>query len=144
MKKKYTFLVLASCLFLLIGSPLLAADLRGDILNKTKGVANTTFQTDVNPENALAESVGTVVNVLVGVLGAIAVILILYAGFLWMTAGGNDEQIKKAKNTIRATVIGMLIVAFAYGIASFFIGAVAQKEVQKKTKSGTTAQQAPK
>lgn len=75
-----------------------------------------------------------IIRVALGLVGLVMVILMLYAGFLWMTAGGNDDQIVKAKNIIRNAVIGLAIVLSAYGIVLFVmnllgIGEVAPSEV---------------
>lgn len=66
--------------------------------------------------------VGRIINVSLSLLGTIAVALIVYAGFLWMTAGGNDDQITKARGIIYAAVIGLVIILSAYAISNFIIG----------------------
>ena len=58
---------------------------------------------------------------LMGLLGIIAVALIVYAGFLWMTSQGKEDVIKKAKNILISAVIGLLIIFSAYAIASFVV-----------------------
>lgn len=63
--------------------------------------------------------VASIIKVFLGVLGVIFVILILVAGFRWMTAGGNDENIKKATAQIRNAAIGLLIILAAYAITTF-------------------------
>lgn len=65
-----------------------------------------------------------VINVVLGVLGTIATILIFYAGFLWMTAAGNDEQITKAKSIMSAAVIGLVIILASYSISTFFVNSI--------------------
>lgn len=55
------------------------------------------------------------------VIGLIVFCFIIYAGYLWMTAGGDDEQIEKAKRVIRNSVIGLIIVISSYSITSFAI-----------------------
>lgn len=49
-------------------------------------------------------------------LGVIAVILILYGGFIYMTARGKEESVKKGKAIITYAIIGLLIILSAYGI----------------------------
>lgn len=63
--------------------------------------------------------VASVIKVFLGFLGVIFVILILVAGFRWMTAGGNDENIKKATAQIRNAAIGLIIILAAYAITAF-------------------------
>ena len=67
------------------------------------------------------EVVIQVINVALGLLGLIAVILILIGGFMWMTAGGNTDKVDKARKFIINGVVGLIIVLAAYGIASFVI-----------------------
>jgi len=54
-------------------------------------------------------------------LGLILVIMIIYAGILWGTSGGNEEKIMKAKKIIVSGIIGLLIVVFAFSIVSFVL-----------------------
>lgn len=77
----------------------------------------------------LGSTAGAVVNVFLGLLGTIFLILILYGGFLWMTAAGNEERIKKATQVIGRAVIGLIIVAMAYGITYFVLRAVTNATV---------------
>lgn len=62
-----------------------------------------------------------IIKFVLGLLGLIAVILVMYAGFLWMTSRGNPESIKKAKGIMIAGVIGLAIILAAFGITSFVI-----------------------
>jgi hypothetical protein len=79
------------------------------------------------PGGLTAESVNpfslinTVLFSAVGILGIIAVSLMIYAGALWLTAAGNDDQVGKAKKIIRTTIFGIIIVGLAYAITSFVI-----------------------
>jgi hypothetical protein len=65
------------------------------------------------------------VNVLLGFLGIIAVIIILWGGFLWLTAGGNEDQVGKARSTIIAGIIGLAIIIASFAIARFVIVSLA-------------------
>ena len=67
---------------------------------------------------------GQVVNVLLGFLGIIAVLLILFGGFKWMTAAGDEGKIDEAKKLIAAGVIGLVVILAAFGIAQFVISAL--------------------
>jgi len=63
----------------------------------------------------------SVIKIMMGFLGLIAVVIILIGGFKWMTAGGNDEKTTEAKKLITAGVIGLVIILAAFGIATFVI-----------------------
>ncbi len=69
----------------------------------------------------LIETIGRIINFLLGFLGVLALILILYAGFLWMTAAGNEENVAKAKKIMGAAVIGLVIILAAFAIANFIV-----------------------
>ncbi len=66
-----------------------------------------------------SQLVGQIIKGFIGFMGTVFMLLIVYAGFLWMTAQGNEEKITKAKNTIQSSVIGLLIVALSYVIVQF-------------------------
>lgn len=65
--------------------------------------------------------IGNFINVFLSILGIIFVVLVVYAGFLYMTASGEDEKVKKAKKLLTQAVIGIVIVVTAYAISSFVI-----------------------
>ncbi|MBI5733457.1 MAG: hypothetical protein HY973_00740 [Candidatus Kerfeldbacteria bacterium] len=75
----------------------------------------------------------TVINVILGLVGVLAVVLIIYAGFAWMTAAGNEEKIKSAKKVLTGAVIGLLIIMASFIISSFIVRNV--MEATKATKA---------
>jgi hypothetical protein len=60
-------------------------------------------------------------------------ILIVYAGFLWMTARGNEQTVEKAQTIIRSSVIGLIIVLGAYSITSFIVPALIERTTGSAT-----------
>lgn len=75
-------------------------------------------------EYTLSASIGKVIKSVLALVGLIFLILTIYAGILWMTAGGNEEHITKAVNILKAATIGLIIVIAAYGITVFLLVAV--------------------
>lgn len=65
--------------------------------------------------------VGRGISAALGLLGIIFLVLVVYGGFLWMTASGNEQQIEKAKKLLISAVIGLAIVSAGYAIASFVV-----------------------
>jgi hypothetical protein len=65
--------------------------------------------------------VAKIIRTALGLLGIVALVLMLYAGYLWMTAGGNEDQIDTAKKFLLNSAIGLVIILSAYAIASFVI-----------------------
>lgn len=64
---------------------------------------------------------GTITRSAMALLGVIFFALMVYGGFLWLYAGGNDEQVTKAKSIIVRALIGFIIVIFAGGITQFVL-----------------------
>lgn len=69
----------------------------------------------------LKDIIANVINIVLGFLGIIAVIIIIYAGFKWMTAGGNEETVTEARRMILQAVVGLVIIFMAWIISSFVI-----------------------
>lgn len=62
-----------------------------------------------------------IIRSILRMLGIIVLCFIVYAGFLWLTAGGNESQIEKAKLVMRNSVIGLAIILSSYSITIFVI-----------------------
>ena len=65
-----------------------------------------------------------IISYVLSFLGLAFLCLLLYGGFAWLFAGGNEDKIKKAKGILRSAALGLLIVAASYGIAQFIFEAV--------------------
>ncbi len=87
-------------------------------LSKTAEPAG--FQTD-GEGFSLENNISIFINIVLSLIGVLFVILIIYGGILWMTAQGNDEQVKKARRIIFDSVTGLIIVVAAYAITWFVI-----------------------
>lgn len=77
-----------------------------------------------NTGETVGPLVNKVVNILLYVLGAIAVIMIVIGGVMYTTSGGDAGGIKKAKDTILYAVIGLVVAIFAYAIINFVVNAI--------------------
>lgn len=99
-----------------------ATSLKEGILQETKQVAGDTYSTQESGEQSLTRTIQRGIQAVIGILGVVAVIMILYAGFTWLTAGGNEEQVKKAKKIIKQAVIGLIIISLAYALVAFVLG----------------------
>lgn len=92
----------------------------------TKNMENlsTSMGQDPNAAVPLEESIGRVIKLALGFVGVVIVVIMIYAGFLWMTAGGNEDQVKKAKAWMINAVIGLVIVLTAYAISTFAVNTI--------------------
>ena len=130
---KKTMVALAIMLGLVAFSPVLAGDTPApcgtDSVNDPLALdcitAGESGLTSADPRIIASR----VINVVLGILGTIATVLIFYAGFLWMTAAGNDDDITKAKSIMSAAVIGLVIILASYSISNFLVKS-AYKAVQ--------------
>jgi hypothetical protein len=73
---------------------------------------------------SIGEIAATIIEVVLSLLGVIFVGLLVFAGFQWMTAGGNEEKVEKARNLITRAIIGLIIVVAAYSITFFVFNAL--------------------
>ncbi|MFC1702904.1 pilin [Patescibacteria group bacterium] len=69
-------------------------------------------------------TISRIINAFLGLLGLVAVMIILYAGFTWMTAGGNEEKIAKAKKLLINGFIGIVIIMTSYALVSFLFKSI--------------------
>jgi len=63
--------------------------------------------------------IGQILSTVLGFTGTIFFILVVWSGILWMTAGGSQENIKKAQDILKAAIVGLIIVLSAYAITRF-------------------------
>jgi len=69
----------------------------------------------------------TIANVLLFIIGAVAVIMLILGGIRYVLSQGDAKQVESAKNTILYAVIGIIVALLAYAIVNFVIGAFATK-----------------
>ncbi|OJI06541.1 hypothetical protein BK004_02990 [bacterium CG10_46_32] len=93
----------------------------GDARGKLNIVGGITELGNVNisSDAGLYDKIASIINTLLGFVGVVSVVLIIYAGFRWMTASGNEEQITDAKGTIRNAVIGIAVIFLAFVVTNF-------------------------
>ena len=124
MRRKY-FPYLASfvlCLSLLAASSAQAAvgfpalQESGALLNATTDTAGVAGAT-LRPGGLVAH----LIQIALGLIGIVFIILVLYAGYLWGTAQGNEEQVTQARKMLRESIIGVIIVMGAYFVTAFVV-----------------------
>lgn len=70
-------------------------------------------------DSSISSQIGTVIGIAIAISGSIFLLLAVYAGILWMTAAGNEEQAGKGQKILTAAIIGMVIIFSAYAITYF-------------------------
>jgi len=137
MKTKILSLALLLTLALILAAPAWAAggqqvlspEAQGELLKQ-----DTAFMeaAGLGTQVTLGQMISYVIKTLLSFLGVIFVILFIYAGFLWMTAAGNEEKIGTAKKIMISATIGLAIILAAYAITYFVID-----QLLEATKGGT-------
>jgi len=70
-------------------------------------------------DNFLQTRTGEIIGTILSFVGVLFLGLMMYAGILWMTAQGNEQQITKAKGMLTNAIIGIIVVFAAYAITTF-------------------------
>ncbi len=79
----------------------------------------------LDPGENIGTYVGTrIVQPLLAIVGTLFLLLIIYAGLLWMTAGGVTARVEKAKNILVHSVVGLVIIVAAYSVTIFILESV--------------------
>jgi hypothetical protein len=68
--------------------------------------------------------VGNIIQVILGLLGTVAIVLVLYGGFLYMTAGGDNTKVEKAKKYLINAGIGTAIIILSFAITTFILSSL--------------------
>lgn len=87
----------------------------------TKGLNKAANQAGISSNKSLPDFIGGVIKSLLQATGMIFIVIIVYAGIMYMTAAGDEEKVKKAKKMISSTIIGLIIVMGAFAITTFVV-----------------------
>ncbi len=82
---------------------------------------NLVAPTPVLKNADLIKIIFTAIQYVLAFLGVVALVVIIIGGFMWMTAGGNEEKVGKAKKVLIQGLIGLIVVLLAFALASFVI-----------------------
>lgn len=87
-----------------------------DAFGRKSPLENVAGQAGVKDVDSVGKVSGNIINVALSLVGLIFLLLMVYGGYLWMTARGDDSQVEKAQAIIRNAVIGLVLVLAAYAI----------------------------
>jgi hypothetical protein len=118
-KKLFLFLFLFAGLILFFGFPLIT------LAQADQFGINTLANTEL-PRADIRDTIANIIKIALGFLGIVVVVLIMYGGFMYMTAGGDSEKIDKGKKILINSVIGLVIIMSAYGITDYIFRALPQ------------------
>lgn len=116
------FAVLSLGLGLLaLNPPTVAADAKSEVC---KGVGASTGGGCTDTSGSVQRIVKAIINVFSIIIGIVAVIMIMFGGFKYVTAAGDSNNINSAKNTILYAVIGLVVAAISQFLVQFVLNAV--------------------
>jgi len=101
-------------IFFLIAFPVFAADETVTFDNPVPSLQN----------KSVTDIVGKVIKTGLGIVGSIALVLFIFAGFVWMTAQGNSGKIQSSLKIMQWTAIGLAIIFFSYAMLKFVFGII--------------------
>ena len=103
---------------------LLAASFGSGLTNASGALTNSQTSSSLTGATSIPVMIGKGIGVFLGLLGILFVVLVVYAGFLYLTSNGEETNVKKAKKLLTQAVIGMVITVSAYAISGYAIAAL--------------------
>ncbi len=68
--------------------------------------------------------IGKIISAVLGVIGSIALLMVIYGGFTWMLAAGSSEKIKKGRDIIVWAILGLVVIFTSYALVRFVITSI--------------------
>jgi hypothetical protein len=136
------FLIILPILFLTISVlPAFAQDggpvpVEGQSTGAQKRTVNLVNPLDDCPPGASAtdpcrttipELVSNIIKAFVGIVGAVALLIFVYGGFLWLTSAGEASKIQAGKDAMKWAVVGLVVVLSSYALVSFVLSALTKR-----------------
>ena len=109
--------------------------------SKNPGAANIAA-CNLDPDHKgddLISDTNKIINVVIGVLGVVAVAVVIYGGFLFLTAQGDPGKIKKGKDSITWGIIGLIIALLSWSIINFVLSSTMSAPAAQNSTTTTTA-----
>jgi len=117
------YLLLAVIFNALILTPAIAQtqSVANQALNGAGEAGKAAGYSESAPPVQMAQVLVNIINVLLGFTGIVFLILLIYGGFLWMTARGNEDQVAKAKKIVQEVIIGLIIILVSRMFTEFIL-----------------------
>lgn len=79
---------------------------------------------DANGISTPQALIGKIINAILGIVGSLALLMFVYGGLTWMTSSGSQEKVKKGRDIIVWSAIGLAIIFASYGLVRILISSV--------------------
>jgi hypothetical protein len=127
--RRIKLMIISGIMFLIPSLVFAEGKTKDDVTKGGTGFSATTKAAGLSGTADIATIAGGLIRGLLGLVGVIFLLLMVYAGFLWTTAGGNQDRVDKAKKIIVAAVIGAVLVFSAYTITDFVLVSLVGTEI---------------
>lgn len=121
--KKILFII--SLVFILSANFAFAQQAQSPVTPDPYGLTDTAQKAGLISQNtaplSVSQIIGLIINAFLGLVGVIYLVLIIYSGVVWMTAGGNEETITKAKKKLVNATIGLILIFAAFIITNYIV-----------------------
>jgi len=124
MNKIFATIVAFGQVFFLFPLVARAGTIPSGLVGANDALNNAANFSDLKGAGDLPILIGKGINIVLGILGILFLIFVVYAGFLYLTAQGSDEPVKKAKKLLTTAVIGLVLIIAAFAISNYVIGAL--------------------
>ncbi|OIO08480.1 hypothetical protein AUJ35_00135 [Candidatus Falkowbacteria bacterium CG1_02_41_21] len=122
MRKKLILLILPVFFLLFVAFPVLAA------LNSNDPAAATsvslTNPLEVAGVTTPQQLIGKIISAVLGIIGSVALLMFIFGGLVWMTAGGNEKKVSQGRDILMWAAIGLIIIFISYAAVRFLLGEV--------------------
>jgi len=124
MKKILSFLFLSTILGVFLITPVLAQDGSVGTTTNTSNSGSTQLYNPLGSTNSIQSVIGRAINSLLGIVGSLALLMFVYGGLMWMTSAGASDKVKKGKDIILWSAVGLVVIFSAYALTKFVITAL--------------------
>jgi len=107
--------------FAAIHTPAVSADAKSEICGGIGAASGGTTCTDAKGAPTIPGLVNTIINILSWIVGVLAVIMVIIAGFKYVTSNGDSGQVSSAKTTLIYAIVGVVIVALSQTIVKYVV-----------------------
>jgi formate hydrogenlyase subunit 3/multisubunit Na+/H+ antiporter MnhD subunit len=122
--KKYLPHLLA---FVLVSLPVVASAQtvnQGLTTSGLQGLFGFGGSSSLTGSQSLSQLITNIIRILLLIVGSIAVLFIIYGGYMYVTSAGNEEQAEKGRNTLVNALIGIVVVTMAYVLVTIIANLV--------------------
>lgn len=74
----------------------------------------------------VSEIIKVAINVVLGIIGALTLLMLVYGGFQWLTSAGNEEKVTAGTQTMTWALVGVMLVFASYLLLSTFLNFLTQ------------------